>query len=306
MILSGHEDSVFTVKFDPTGEHLASAGRDKRILLWNVFGDAENYAMLEGHKNAIVELHWMEGGSSLVTASADKSAIVWDATTGSSVRRYAGHGDFVNSVCPTARGEPLFATGGDDGTVRVWDARSKRGVARFNVPDELPVTAVAFGMDGDRVFSGSVDNTIREWDIRKGGAGSLELEGHEDSIAGLALSPDGKTLLSNGMDSTVRAWDVRPFTAGERCVRVFRGATHNMEKLLIKPSWSADGSRVGSGSSDRCSVVWKFETGELMYKLPGHKGSCNEVTFHPKEPILASASSDKSVLMGELAPTAAV
>ena len=36
------------------------------------------------------------------------------------------------------------------------------------------------------------------------------------------------------------------------------------------------------------------------YKLPGHNGSVNEVSFHPKEPIIASAGSDKKIYLGEI------
>lgn len=38
----------------------------------------------------------------------------------------------------------------------------------------------------------------------------------------------------------------------------------------------------------------------MMYKLPGHKGSVNEVAFHPTQPIVASASNDLSVIIGEV------
>ncbi len=38
----------------------------------------------------------------------------------------------------------------------------------------------------------------------------------------------------------------------------------------------------------------------MLYRLPGHHGSVNDVTFHPYEPVLASASSDKKIFMGEL------
>jgi len=31
--------------------------------------------------------------------------------------------------------------------------------------------------------------------------------------------------------------------------------------------------------------VWDVASRNLMYCLPGHKGSVNEVDFHPKEPI---------------------
>jgi Prp8 binding protein len=47
--------------------------------------------------------------------------------------------------------------------------------------------------------------------------------------------------------------------------------------------------------------VWDLHTAQLTYKLPGHSGSVNEVVFHPKEPILGSCSSDKTIFLGELA-----
>ena len=36
-------------------------------------------------------------------------------------------------------------------------------------------------------------------------------------------------------------------------------------------------------------------------ELPGHSGSVNEAVFHPQEPIVASAGSDKQIYVGELA-----
>jgi Prp8 binding protein len=39
----------------------------------------------------------------------------------------------------------------------------------------------------------------------------------------------------------------------------------------------------------------------VQYALPGHKGGVNEVVFHPKEPIIASASNDRTIFLGELA-----
>ena len=59
--------------------------------------------------------------------------------------------------------------------------------------------------------------------------------------------------------------------------------------------------QVTAGSGDRCVYIWNSHTRNLMYKLPGHSGSVNECVFHPKEPIIGSASSDKTLYLGELA-----
>jgi Prp8 binding protein len=85
-----------------------------------------------------------------------------------------------------------------------------------------------------------------------------------------------------------------------RCVKIFQGVQHNFEKNLLKCSWSPDGSKVSAGSADRCVYIWDTTTRNLLYKLPGHHGSVNEVDFHPTEPIIASGSSDKNIFLGEL------
>lgn len=141
---------------------------------------------------------------------------------------------------------------------------------------------------------------VRAWDLRRGEP-VLTLAGHGDSVTGLATSPSGSHLLSNSMDNTLRVWDVRPYAPQNRCTRVLTGHVHNFERNLLRCGWSPDGARVTAGSADRMVHVWEEATGKLAYTLPGHGGCVNEVTFHPKEPIVASASSDKTVYMGELA-----
>lgn len=50
-----------------------------------------------------------------------------------------------------------------------------------------------------------------------------------------------------------------------------------------------------------CVLMTPAVTCEVLYALPGHKGSVNEVVFHPKEPIVGSCSNDRTIFLGELA-----
>ena len=96
---------------------------------------------------------------------------------------------------------------------------------------------------------------------------------------------------------------------------------HNYEKSLLKCSWSSDGEKVLSGSTENTVFIWDYPSSELLYHLPGHKGTVNEVglfvekvglcffntpapthqvVYHPKEPIIASCSNDKTIFLGEL------
>ena len=59
--------------------------------------------------------------------------------------------------------------------------------------------------------------------------------------------------------------------------------------------------QVAAGSADRMVNIWDASSRNLLYKLPGHHGSVNDAAFHPTAPIVASASSDKCLYLGELA-----
>jgi len=54
---------------------------------------------------------------------------------------------------------------------------------------------------------------------------------------------------------------------------------------LLRCAWSSDGSKVSAVSGDRFVYVWDTTSRRILYKLPGHAGSVNEVDFHPNEPI---------------------
>lgn len=297
MQLVGHQGEVYGCRFNPDGDVIASCSFDKTILLWRTFGECENFMLLKGHKNAVLDLAWFTDGESLVTCSADKSVRCWDTVTGQQVKRLSEHTGIVNGVSPLRRGPRLFASAGDDSTMKVWDMRVKRSVQ--SVEDKYQMTSVAFSDAGDQVFTGGIDHNIQVWDLRKG-VSALVLSGHTDSVTGVRLSPDGSHLLSNAMDHTLRVWDVRPYAPANRCVKVFTGHMHNFEKNLLRCDWSADASRVTCGSGDQHVYVWDALSRRLMYKLPGHRGSVNDATFHPKEPIVASCSSDRTLFLGEL------
>ncbi|KAI9305731.1 WD40-repeat-containing domain protein [Cunninghamella echinulata] len=300
MQLTGHEGEIYTSKFDTSGQHIASGSYDRQILLWNTYGDCVNYGLLKGHTNAVMELHWSRDSSQIFSCSADKSVCVWDTNKGERIRRWKGHDLVVNSCQVARRGPEMVVSGSDDGFVKIWDPREKHVVQ--SLENKYQVTSVCYSDAGDMIYSGGIDNEIKVWDLRKKDV-LYTLAGHLDTITGLALSPDGSYLLSNSMDNTVQMWDVKPFAPANRGMKVFEGAPHGFEKNLIRPAWSTDGTQIVCGSADRSVVIWEVSTAKILYKLPGHKGSVNEVDWHPKEPIVMSCSTDKSIYLGEVKPT---
>lgn len=178
---------------------------------------------------------------------------------------------------------------------------------------------MALAEAGNEIYSGGIDNDIKVWDMRKK-AVAYKMKGHTDTVTSLQVSPDSQSLLSNSHDSTVRTWDIRPFAPLERHVKTYDGAPAGMERNLLKASYDVSGTRIAAGSGDRSVVVWETRTGKLLFKLPGHKGSVNDVRFGgdstSKSTLLSSAyisffrlltlkavlsaSSDHNLVLGEI------
>ncbi|VEL13462.1 unnamed protein product [Protopolystoma xenopodis] len=298
MLLSGHDSEVYCAKFYPIdGSFIATAGFDRQIMIWETYGECQCIASMPGHGGAIVDLHFSTDGDTLYTASTDKTIALWDMESCQRIKKIRGHTNFVNACHVARRGPQLICSGSDDGTIRLWDRRKRTPAQTFQ--NTYQVLSVTFNDTAEVIFSGGIDNIVKGWDLRAADV-SMRLAGHTDTVTGLSLSPDGCHLLSNAMDNTLRLWDVRPYAPTERCVRVFQGHQHTFEKNLLRCAWSPDNRRVTCGSGDRYVYVWDVASQQLIYKLPGHSASVNEIAFHPVEPILLSAGSDKRVFLGEI------
>lgn len=298
VLLAGHEGEILTGKFHPSGTVVASAGADRSILLWTTRGDCDNYSTLKAaHSNTILDLTHSCDGESLFSCGADKMVIMWDSSTGSRLKKLRNHQSYVNAIAAAPKDSNLLVSVADDCYLNVWDLRKRRCALSFK--DKYPLTSVSFNMSSDQVFVGGIENSINVWDLRSSSL-DYKMHGHQDTVTGLSLSPDGFHLLSNSMDNTLKSWDIRSNAPGNRLENTFLGHQHNFEKNLLRCSWSPNGHMVAAGSADRSIYVWSYNTSDIIYKLPRHRGSVNEVVFSPTEPLILSCSSDKQVYLGEI------
>nr|POE79817.1 u5 small nuclear ribonucleoprotein 40 kda protein [Quercus suber] len=301
-------------RFSPDGAHIASGSMDRNILLWNTSGDCANYGMLTGHKSAVLDLHWSRDSQVIYSTGADMTIASWNVETGERIRRHQGHEEVVNCIDVSKRGEEFIISGSDDGSISIWDPRQKAELEYIET--DYPVTAICLAEAGNELFSGGIDNEIKVWDMRMKKV-AYTLTGHTDTITALAVSPDSQSLLSNSHDSTVRIWDVRPFAPQDRAIRVFDGANAGLEKNLIRACWDTEGKRVAAGGGDGTVTVWDNKGGKILHKLPGHKGTVNDVRVSPDDSmskcspgtvicvatdslLVLSASTDRTMLLGEL------
>ncbi|KAJ9121879.1 hypothetical protein QFC24_004461 [Naganishia onofrii] len=309
-LAGAHQGEIISCKFDQTGERIAAGSADRCISLWKTYPPHDNYGFLPNvHKQAITDIAFSPSNASVIySVGADGMLIATVLSTSERLVRYAAHYGPVNSLAVTragtSAGRELLLTGGDDGVARVWDPAREGKDPVVELDDGLGgvVTAVEWSADGSAAFVGGVDNEIKVWDLRKQEV-LYTLRGHTDTIASLALSPNGHFLLSFAFDSTCIIHDVRPFSADPtRVHRTLIGAPAGFEQSLTKCAWSKtdNGARVAAGGGDRTVTIWDVDSGKILYKLGGHKGSVGAVDFHPREPIILTGSKDTNMLLGEI------
>ncbi|MGW5261948.1 NB-ARC domain-containing protein, partial [Microbispora sp. NPDC004025] len=280
--LSGHLDTVSTVKISTDGAWLVSAGDDRVVRLWNADGSLR--MVLAGHTSVISEVAIAADDSWLASASGDRTVRLWNAD-GSQRAVLKGHRDWVNSVAISADGSWL-ATGSRDRTVRLWNADgSERAVLEGHTED---VEAVAIAPDGSWLASGSYDHTVRLWNAD--GSQRAVLKGHTDEVRSVAIASDGSWLASGSADGTVRLWNA---DGSERAV--LEGHTEDVEAVAI----ASDGSWLASGSYDHTVRLWNAD-GSQRAVLGSHAEFVVAVAISADNSWLATGSTDETVRLWEI------
>jgi len=159
--LVGHRDEVGVLAWSRAGV-LASAGRDERVLVWDV-ATRQVLRELGGHGAWLGALAWSPDGRRVATAGGDKRVHVWEVASGREQVLEGGHAEGVMAVAWSPDGAWLASTG-DDTRVKLWEMPAGRQVASLEA-HTMMVQALAWSPDGAWLASAGRERTVMVWDV---------------------------------------------------------------------------------------------------------------------------------------------
>ena len=150
---------------DPAGKQLAAAGRERRVLRWDL---AKNVALpeLSGAQDSILALAFAPDAGHLLAGSADGRVRVWSVRgAGEELRKLEGFGEEVFALAAFGHAAVIA---GDKGTALLWDWRSGTEIARRKLPAEALCMAAAPGQG--RAVAGLADGSLWMVEVPDGSA----------------------------------------------------------------------------------------------------------------------------------------
>ncbi len=290
--LQEHTENVKAVVFHPHPREderfasgkwlLASAGDDKRIILWSQKNDGTlEFKELRKWKapGKVKALAVSPDGKYLASGGEDKNITLWDPETGKIERSFKGHEETISGLAFSPDGKYL-ASASYDNTARLWEVETGKVLQTLNKHDDN-VQKVAFSPDGQLLATSSRDKTVRLWEVDSKGEKLYVLRhvlrGHKNTVFSVGFVAEGRYLVSASRDRTLRMWDTETGVT----MRVLQEHTASVSGIATL------GKHIYSASNDGFVMRWNYN---LPYQY--------EVNLPSKPASTAIAPDGKSVVVG--------
>ncbi|KWU42440.1 WD40 repeat-like protein, partial [Rhodotorula sp. JG-1b] len=132
----GHKRGVWSVKFSPVDQVLATASGDRTVKLWNL-SDFTCVKTFEGHSNSVLRVDFLTRGMQLATAASDGLVKIWNIKDEECATTLDNHEEKVWALA-VSKDEKYVVSGGADSVITVWeDVTESEELEKQQEQDEL-------------------------------------------------------------------------------------------------------------------------------------------------------------------------
>ncbi|XP_048131686.1 transcriptional corepressor LEUNIG_HOMOLOG-like isoform X2 [Rhodamnia argentea] len=266
--------------FSSDGKLLASAGHDKKVVIWNM-DTLQTASTPDEHKSVITDIRFRPNSSQLATASVDKSVRLWDATHPNfCLQTYTLHSSPVMSLDFHPRKTDLLCFCDNDNEIRYWSINpfscnriSKGGTAQVRFQPRVGQLLAAASDKVVTIFDVETDRPIHS------------LRGHPDLVNYISWDASGDCLASVSQN-LVKIWSL---TRGE-CIQELSSIENQFHSCVFHPSYP-NLLVIGGFSS---LELWNIAENKKL-TVQAHENIISALAQSPATGMVASASHDCSV-----------
>lgn len=308
--LFAHRGLIWSIKFSPDGQFLASGGQDGVICIWRVnmvhtsaktlYGQGvsrsgkdrlncpkivipeEIFHLQEsplqqfyGHTGDVLDLAWSKSNF-LLSASKDKTVRLWRVGCNECLHVFQ-HNDYVTCVQFNPCDETYFLSGCIDGKVRKWGVYERRVIDWAEIRDVI--TAICYQPDGKGFIVGSVTGTCSFFDASDGNFmlnARVHFRGGKRSsrnkIAGIQFTQeDSPRVIVSSEDSKIRVLE------GTEVIKKYKGPGRSGTQMSA--SITPSGRHIISVGEDSCVYMWNYDEFLMLSSKKTHSSRSCERFF---------------------------
>ncbi|KAK6269070.1 hypothetical protein QUC31_013230 [Theobroma cacao] len=226
--LHSSKSKVLCCHFSSDGKFLASAGHEKKVLIWNM-ETLDFVRTSEGHSHLITEVRFRPSSTIFATSSFDKTVKIWDSTKPSkSLCKLVGHAEQVLSLDFHLRKLDLLCSCDSNNEMRLWNVNQRSCMHVSKGATEQ----VRFQPQLGKLIATASGNVVNIIDFETDKP-QFCLKGHNKEVLSICWDPSGNYIASISEDSA-RLWSM---IDGE-CIHELCSTGNKFQSCTFHPVYS--------------------------------------------------------------------
>lgn len=278
-----NDSKVVCCDFSSDGKFLASAGHEKKVVVWNM-DTLETWRSKEEHSSIITDLCFRPETTQLATSSFDATVQLWDATAPSyKLHTYTGHNSHVTALDFHPKKTDLFCSCDINGEIRFWSSNPPYECSHVSKDSLDAKLQVRFQPRVGQFLALASETVVSILDVETDKK-ITTIPGHNNELHSICWHANGEYLAVVSQDC-VKVWSL----ASGKCIHELTSKGNKFRSCVFHSSYT----NLLIVGGYKTLQLWNMAENQAM-AVQAHADQIAALA-HSSRGILASASHDNYV-----------